>query len=286
MPPRHLLVALLTVAVWGVNFTFVKIALRDFPPFTLAAARFFLVAFPAVFFLPRPKVKIGMLAGYSATIFVLQFAFLFTGMRAGMSAGLSSMILQTQVFFTIGLSAIFLGERPNAVKLLGAAIAFTGVALVGLHSDHDVNLPGLLLLLGAALSWAAGNIFAKALSAVNVLALVVWAGLLAFPPLLLAALGLEGTAAFTGLTAVSAPAFLSLLYIVFISTHLGYSLWSWLLRQHSASTVAPFTLLVPIFGFVSSSVILGEGFPAWKIYAALLVVGGLVVNVYGSRKRD
>lgn len=286
MPYRHVLVAILVVALWGLNFVFIKFALKDLPPFTLAAARFFLTAFPALLFIPRPKVKWSSLAAYGLTNFALQFGFLFTAMRLGMSAGLSSMILQVQVFFTIGLAAFVFKEKPNATKMMGALISFSGVVLVGFHSDKDVNILGLLMLLGGSLSWASGNIISKSLGSVNPLALVVWGGLIAFPCLALVAWGVEGHEAIVnGFRHVSASALLSLAYIVYISTHLCYSLWSWLIREYSASSVAPFTLLVPIFGFLSSALILNEELADWKIHAAILVVSGLLVNIYGSRKR-
>ncbi len=283
MPFRHVLIAVLTVAIWGTNFMFIKIALQDFPPFTLAALRFFFTAIPAVFFLPRPKVNWQALVGYGFSIFTIQFGFLFLGMRLGMSAGLASMILQVQVFITIGLSAFLLKERPGFLKILGALIAFAGVAMVGLHSSQDVNPLGLLMLLIGALGWAIGNIIAKSLSSTNVLALVAWGGLVATPPLVLVAALLEKDEALVGFQQLHLSTVLAMLYIVYISTHVGFSLWSWLLRQHSASTVAPFTLLVPVFGFLGSVIVLKETLPDWKIHAGILVVAGLAVNLYASK---
>jgi O-acetylserine/cysteine efflux transporter len=273
------------VAVWGLNFVLIKVALYDLPPFTLAAVRFFFTAFPAVFFIPRPKVPWLSLAGYGLSTFTLQFAFLFTAMRLGMSAGLSSMVLQVQVFFTMGLAVFFFKERPSLLKIIGAVISFVGVALVGLHSNQDVNLLGLLMLLCAALSWATGNIVSKSLGNINPLALVVWGGLIACPVLAILAGVVEGPQVFAhSIANISLPGIGAVTYIVYLSTHFGYSLWSWLIREYHASTIAPFTLLVPVFGFISSAILLGEEITDWKIHAGILVITGLLVNLYSTRK--
>ena len=117
MRPRHILLALVIVAIWGVNFAIIKLGLRQVSPLALGVARFLLAAFPWVFFVPRPNVPLRMIAAYGFLIFALQFGFLFTGMKVGMSAGLASLILQLQVFFTIGLSVVVLGERPTAWQI-------------------------------------------------------------------------------------------------------------------------------------------------------------------------
>ncbi len=284
MPLRHVLIGILVAAIWGINFIFIKLALIDFPPITLVALRFLFVVFPAVLFIPRPKAKLKSLFGYGIAMFALQFAFMFSGMRYGMSAGLASMVLQIQVFFTIAMSALLLKEKPTRERILGAVIAFSGIAIVGLHNDQDVSPLGLGLLLCAALSWASGTIVAKSMGTVKPLSVVVWGGLVALPFLLIYAWLVEGAESFqTGLSGIHATTLFALAYIVYVSTHLGFSLWGWLLNRYPASMVAPFTLLVPVFGFLSSAVFLGEVMSDWKVLAACLVVTGLFINMYGGR---
>nr|AIA17778.1 EamA-like transporter family [uncultured bacterium] len=285
MPKRHLFIALFTVAIWGMNFIFIKLALREIPPITLSALRFLFTALPLVFFLRRPQVKWFALIGYGLAIFAVQFGMLFYGMKLGMSAGLASMVAQTQVFFTIALSAVFFHERPKFTKIIGALIAFSGVALVGFHSSQDVSVPGLILVLIGALGWGTGNVVSKSMGPVNSVALVVWGALIATPPLSFLAWLLErNEIAVIDFAHLSSVTVWSLIYIVYASTHVGFSLWAWLLRQHAASSVAPFTLLVPVFGFLGSVLILHETLPDWKVHAALLVVGGLCVNLYNFER--
>lgn len=287
MRPWHLLLALLIVTIWGVNFAIIELGLRQVSPLALGVARFFLAAFPWVFLIRRPNVPWRLLVAYGLTIFAMQFGFLFTGMKVGMSAGLASLILQLQVFFTIALSVLFLGERPNFWQVAGALLAFCGVGFVALHVGGEVTLAGLALLLVAAASWGTGNVVSKRISqanaAVNVLALVVWGSLVALPPLLAVSLALEGerlVTSFTGLDWVSAGA---IAYIVYLSTLFGFGAWSRLLGLYPVSTVAPFTLLVPVFGFLGSAVLLGEPLQAWKLVASGLVIAGLCINLFGPR---
>ena len=72
-------------------------------------------------------------------------------------------------------------------------------------------------------------------------------------------------------------------YTVYASTLVAYSLWSWLLARHPATTVTPFALLVPVFGMLSSALLLGEPLPGWKLAAAGLVIAGLSLTVFGHR---
>lgn len=284
---RHLLLALGIVFIWGVNFAIIKLGLRQVSPLALGVARFALAAFPWVFFIPRPKVPLRLIALYGLLIFAMQFGFLFTGMKLGMSAGLSSLILQLQVFFTIGLSVIILGERPTVWQLAGALLAFGGVGVVALNVGGDVTTAGLVLLVLAAASWGGGNIVSKRISQLsavpNVLGLVVWGSLFALPILLVVALVLDPdhlVSSFSNLDWVSVG---SIAYIVYLSTLLGFAVWAGLLGQYPVSTVAPFTLLVPVFGFLGSAVLLGEPLQGWKLVASSLVIAGLCINLFGAK---
>ncbi len=286
MTPRHILLALIIVAIWGVNFAIIKLGLRQVSPLALGVMRFVLAAVPWIFFVPRPNVPLRMIVAYSFLIFALQFGFLFTGMAVGMSAGLASLILQLQVFFTIGLSMVVLGERPTLWQLAGAILAFCGVALVAFNVGGDVTLIGLVLLVAAAASWGGGNVVSKRISQqalVNVFGLVVWGSLFAVPPLVAVALIIDRQAfldSFTHLDWVSAG---SIAYIVYLSTLFGFAAWAGLLGRYPVSTVAPFTLLVPVFGFFGSAVLLGEPLQGWKLIASSLVIAGLCLNLFGPR---
>jgi len=286
MPVKYILLALSVVAIWGINFVVIQVALKEIPPLMLTFLRFFFAAFPAVFFLKRPNTSWKMLFFYSLSMFVLDFSFLFSGMYMGVSSGIASLSLQTQVFFTAILAVIFFKEKMTFAKTLGAIVAFSGIVFVGVHTGGDVNLFGLFLVESAALSWAIGNLVSKRIGHVDMLSLVVWGSLLSLPFLFTLSLTLEShlwsMRTFTSLSWLSIG---SIAYLVYPVTLFGFAIWSFLLSRYPATTVAPFTLLVPVFGFSSSAILVGEALPSWKLIAAFLIVSGLVINLYGDRMR-
>lgn len=284
LPFRHLLLALIVVAIWGSNFVAIKLSLVDLPPLLLCALRFVFVSLPLVFFLPRPAVTWRQLLTYGFTMFAAQFALMFLGMKLGMPAGLASLMLQFQVFVSLALSSLLLGERVRAVQIGGALVAAGGFLVVALHTGGDVTVAGLVCVLLAATSWGFANVTSRRLGKVNPLALVVWGGLVVPLPMGLASLAIEGPGVvWHSLTHAGLPAWLGVAYTVYLSTLVAYSIWGWLLARHPASTVTPFTLLVPIFGMVSSALYLGETLPGWKLQAAAFVIAGLVLCVFGPR---
>jgi O-acetylserine/cysteine efflux transporter len=276
--------AILVVAIWGFNFVVIKVGLKELPPILLCALRFFLSAFPAVFFIKRPAVPFRSVMAFGLVMFASQFALLFSGMYAGTTAGMASLVLQIHVFFTVALAVVFLAEQPSVWQIIGALTAFSGIGLVAAHTGGEISALGLILIVAAAASWGIGNLIAKKLGKVDMLALVVWGSLVAWPPLLLLSYLLEQDSwSPEGMAYLSWPTIGAVGYITYLSTLLGFAVWSWLLSHYPAATVAPFTLLVPVFGFTSSALALGEPLYPWKLAAAVLIIAGLCINLAGTR---
>lgn len=276
--------AILVVAIWGFNFVVIKVGLKELPPILLCALRFFLSAFPAVFFIKRPAVPFRSVMAFGLVMFASQFALLFSGMYAGTTAGMASLVLQVHVFFTVALAVVFLAEQPSIWQIIGALTAFSGIGLVAAHTGGEISALGLILIVAAAASWGIGNLIAKKLGKVDMLALVVWGSLVAWPPLLLLSYLLEQSSwSLEGMAHLSWPTIGAVGYIAYLSTLLGFAVWSWLLSHYPAATVAPFTLLVPVFGFTSSTLALGEPLYPWKLAAAILIIAGLCINLAGAR---
>ena len=272
---RHIALALLIVAIWGFNFVVIKVDLKEIPPILLCALRFFLAAFPAVFFIRRPAVPFRRVIAFGSVMFVFQFALLFSGMHAGTTVGLASLLLQVQVFFTVALAVVFLAEQPSVWQIIGALTSFSGIGLVAANLGGEISVLGLLLIIAAAASWGIGNLISKKLGKVDMLSLVVWGSLVAWSPLLLLSFFLEhSTWSLEGVTHLSWLTVNAVGYLVYPATLLGSAVWSWLLSRYPAATVAPFTLLVPVFGFTSSALALGEPLYSWKIAAAILILQG------------
>jgi len=286
LPPKHLLLVLLIVLIWGVNFVAVYIGLKTFPPFLLSALRFGLSALPWVFFMPRPKGPIRLIIYYGLFNFALQFGLIFTGIHLGLSPGLASLILQIQVFFSIGLAFLFFHDRPSPFKIAGSLISFIGIGIVGFHVNGGSTFIGLILMLLAAFSWAAGNMFTKKIHSESPLALVVWGNLVAFPVMVLVSFFFEGPSVIlSSLQNVSWPAIGAVFYIVYFSTHIGYGAWGFLMKSYSTSVVVPFTLMVPFFGFLSSALYLGEEIQSWKLLASVFILGGLIFGLLEKQVR-
>lgn len=283
MSPKDLLLALVVIIVWGLNFVVIKIGLHDMPPMLLGALRFMLAAFPAILFIKRPQIPLRWLLLYGLTISLGQFAFLFYAMSVGMPAGLASLVLQSQAFFTLLFAALFLGERLRMANLFGLLVAAAGLLLIGLQGDRLMTMAGFFLTIGAASMWALGNIVTRKLGKVNLVGLVVWGSLV--PPLPFLALSwlLEGPEAIeAALRGINLESILVLIYLAFGATILGYGLWSRLLSRYPASQVAPFSLLVPVVGLTSSALLLDEHLGPLQVLGALLVMLGLLINVCGG----
>lgn len=286
------LLALLVVVVWGLNFVVIKLGLHNMPPLMLAGLRFMLVAFPAIFFVARPKIPFKLLLDYGLTISFGQFAFLFCAIKFGMPAGLASLVLQAQAFFTIILGAFVFGERLQGKQLAGITLAVFGVLVLieASLNGQDVALLGFMLTLAAGLSWACGNIFNKLImqhaARPQVMSLVVWSALIPVIPFLAASFILDGPdVMLRSLVDIDLTTILSLIYLAFVATIVGYGIWGSLLGRYETWRVAPLSLLVPVVGLASAALLLDETLSALQLLGAVLIMAGLYINVFGLRVR-
>jgi O-acetylserine/cysteine efflux transporter len=289
---RDLALVLLIVALLGFSFVPIKIGLRQMPPFALAALRFFFAAVPLVFFVRRPRMPASVVVTYGFAIGVCQFGLLFLAMNLGMPAGLSSIAIQVQVFFTIGLGVLFLDDRLRRQNIVGAFAAALGVGVLGVHklrTGAESTFIGLLLVLAAALAWAAGNIVAKRAAReheADMFGLVVWSSLV--PPLPLAAASYffeGGPAALHAVMSASALAWGCIVFLAYVATLFGFASWARLLHRYPTALISPFALLIPVSGLASGAFFLGESLAPLQALGAALVLAGLIVNVYGGANR-
>ncbi len=285
---RDTLLAVLVVFIWGTNFVVVRWGLDMLPPLMMAAIRFTLVLFPAIFFLKKPDVSWRILALYGFCLGTGQFGMLYLAMDGFISPGMASVVMQTQVFFTIAIAAQRTGEKPKLHHLLGLVPATAGLILILTHNGEDITVAGLALVLGGAICWGASNQAAREAAhqsasrghPMNPLAFVVWASLFAMPGLLLMSLLLEGPARVAQAMATSEwTIWPTLVWQSAANTLFGYTMWAWLLSRYPAATVAPMSLLVPVFGMGASALMMYEPLPAWKLVATLLIMAGVGINL-------
>ncbi|MFF0423653.1 EamA family transporter [Streptomyces sp. NPDC004520] len=285
LAPSHLALAVLVAAVWGVNFVVIEIGLDHFPPLLFSALRFLAAALPAVFLVGRPKVAWKWIVGVGLVLGVAKFGLLFTGMDLGAPAGLSSLVLQVQTVFTALFAFAALGERPRRLQVLGMAVALAGIGVAAVDEGGSGPLAGFALVIAAAVCWGASNVLTRKAAPPDALNFMVWVSTVPVLPLLVLSLLLEGPerdlAALRGLDGTGIAV---IVYVAWITTVFGFGAWGWLLRRHPASSVAPFSLLVPVFGMSSAALFLGESVSPLRWCAAALLVGGVALTSLAPRR--
>lgn len=284
MKLKHILLALVVVALWGGNFVVIRIGLDSFPPLLLAALRF-VPAAALAFFLPRPDISWKRMIALGLAWFVAQFSLLFLGMAVGMPPGVASVVLQCQVCFTLVIAAFALGERPGLRQVGGTCVALAGIALIGCTAGTGgVTLLGFALVLAASLFWAVGNILMRGAGRADMLPLIVWLSIIPPLPLLGLSYVFEGPERMAwALTHLNVAGVGAVLYLTVFATMVGYGGWGKLLKMYPASAVAPFSLLIPVFGATCAYLALGETFGPGRLAGMALILAGLAVVVLPKR---
>ncbi|MFD5071858.1 EamA family transporter [Streptomyces sp. NPDC058369] len=286
MRPLHIALAALVAAVWGVNFVVIELGLDHFPPLLFSALRFLVAALPAVFFVGRPKVAWKWIVGVGLALGVAKFGLLFIGMDRGMGAGLSSLVLQVQAVFTALFAVLALGERPGRTKLVGMAVALAGIGVAAVDEGASGPVLAFVLVIAAAACWGVSNVLTRKAAPPDPLNFMVWVSTVPVLPLLGLSLLFEGwdrdRAALTGLDWSGAG---TIVYVAWIATVFGFGAWGFLLSRYQASSVAPFTLLVPVFGMSSAALLLDESVSGLRWCAAALLVGGVALTSLTGKRR-
>lgn len=284
MSPRHILLAIGIATVLGASFVAIHYGLEDAPPLLLTALRYIFAALPAVFFIKRPQIDLRLLTAYGLFVGVGQFGLLFIAIALGMPAGLASLVVQLQVFFTMLFALIVFGERPQRWQVIGAIIAFAGIGVIATERLEGAALLPLLLTIGAAMFWGMGNMASKKAGRVDMLGLVVWSSLVPPLPLLGLSLLVDGPAVIVdALTHFSWRGAGAVAFMAYGATVFGFSMWARLLSLYPASQVAPFALLIPVAGIGSAALLLGEEITLIEVIGCLTVLAGLLVNIFGAR---
>ncbi|MBD3009544.1 EamA family transporter [Streptomyces sp. 5-10] len=279
MRPVHIALAVLATALWGVNFVVIEVGLDHFPPLLFCALRFLVAALPAVFLVGPPRVAWRWILGVGLALGVAKFGLLFIGMHEGMPAGLSSLVLQVQAVFTALFAAVVLAERPGWRRLLGMAVALAGIAVAAVDEGTSGPLLGFVLVVAAAAFWGVSNVLTRKAAPPDALNFMVWVSLVPVLPLLALSLVFEGARPdVEALSRLDWAGVGAIVYVAWVATVFGFGAWGFLLRTYDASAVAPFSLLVPVFGMSSAALVLGEGISAPRWLAAALLVGGVALT--------
>lgn len=282
---------LLIVLIWGSNFVVMKIGLQGVGPMLLGALRYAFAALPLLLLVQRPALPWRFVVGYGLSQGLGQFGLLFLGLSLGLPAGVASIVLQTQVFFTAVLAAAMLGERTRGYQWAGLAVAAVGLVLIataGLPGAVRVPLAGLVLALAAAAMWATSNIVVRLAQRhqprYEAVSLVVWGSAFPVLPFLLLAGWQEGTSeTVRALGHLGWRTALAAAYLGLVATVLAYSMWARLLKRHPAARIAPFSFAVPVVGLYAAWLVFDERLAPLQWAGAAAIGAGLVLNNFGGR---
>jgi O-acetylserine/cysteine efflux transporter len=282
---KHLILALLVTFVWGINFPITKVGLDSLDPFVLTGVRFALAAIPLVFFIPRPSVHFGYVIAYGLIFGVGMWGAINYGISAGVAPGIASLIIQLSAFFTMFWGAILFREKLTGTQIFGAVVALLGLAgiLASQQGAHQIN--GILLIIFSAFAWSVGNVLVKKSTVHEIFSFMVWASIFPPIPLLLGVWVTGGTHPFIqSWHNLGAIALLSLTFQVYLATHFAYWGWNSLLKLYPVSVVAPLSLLIPVFGIVSSVLLVREKLQPLELLSITVIIGGLAIGILGKRK--
>ena len=280
------------VVIWGLNFVVMKLGLQNLSPMLLGALRFAAASLPFLLFVPRPRVPWRFVAIYGLLQGVGQFGLLFVAIRLGMTAGMASVVMQTQAFFTLLLAVPLLGERARGHQWAGLFVAALGlVAIAVSHGEGpaQMTLIGFVLTLGAALMWAASNLVVRfagrAAADFNPFAFIVWSSAMPVLPFVGLAIAYDGLAqSWRQVSEMGLQETFAVLYLALLATLLAYTMWTRLLKRHPAGRVAPFSLLVPVVGLWAAAAVFDEHLPAAQLAGTAAVLMGLLLNQFDPRR--
>ncbi|EPZ8124145.1 EamA family transporter [Yersinia enterocolitica] len=278
------LIALLITAIWGVNFSIIKLGLITADPLILAGIRFTLCALPAVFFIKKPDTSWRYIIGYGLLFGIGLWGIVNLGIKAGVSAGIASLVLQFGAFFTLVLGAFLFHENLSKYQYIGIIVALLGLTSIIFISDGSVTFIGLALVLCGAVVWGLVSIIIKKSDTKQVFSFLVWSSLFSPVPLFILSYLFNGPSGFTELAIhFNTTTLFSILFQVYPNTLFAYWVWNSLLTKYPVSVVAPLSLLVPIFGMLGSVMIFNESIPSGKVIAMIFIISGLIIGLYGKR---
>ncbi len=281
---QHIAMAILVAAVWGFNFIAVKSGLNEMPPYLYGAGRFAIAALPALF-VAKPKTSWAMIIGIGLTLGVFKFTLMFMGIHYGMSAGLASLVLQSQAFFTLLFSYLIFKSQIRPNQIIGMTIAAVGMILIAVDTQDQSSTLGFILILSAAVAWGIANILYRMVGDVDMFALTAWSSVIPPIPMFMVSVYSEGwDVVIASIQTMTSMGWLCLAYTACVSSWIGATLWAVLIKSYPPHKVAPFSLLVPVFGITFASLILGEKFTQMNIIASALIFAGLIINQWRVKK--
>jgi O-acetylserine/cysteine efflux transporter len=270
-------------AIWGLNIVAVKLSADRFPPIFLTFLRFLIVGLVVWPWLRIRRGEMRWLLVAATCSGGLQFALMYSGVA--LSGHMSSVAIAGQlgVPFATLLSIMMLGETIHWRRWLGIAMSFAGVVLIGFSPAVLASWYGLLLIVIAAFVGAVGLVAIKRVHELEPLELQAWLAWGSLPILLPLSLALED-GQLESLRVAGVPGWGALLYSAVLSSLVAHTAYFALIRRYPVTSVAPVTVLTPLFSVFFSVLLLGDVLDARVIVGGLLTLTGVTVIVVRERK--
>jgi O-acetylserine/cysteine efflux transporter len=259
--------------IWGMGILFAKAAIGQFPPILLMSFRFMVTALALVWFVPIPRGQLGRIFWIAFVSAAVQYSLTFTGLK-GLDASITVLVVQLEVPFLVLIGALALKEQPGLRKWIGIATAFAGVALIAGQPQVASAWPSVLMVIGGAFTWAIGQGMVRQLSDINGVTTTAWVAVMAAPQLLVMSLIFE-SGHVEAIRAAAPIVWIAVAYLGLVMTAIGYGMWYSLVRRNPVSQVAPFLLLLPVFGVAGGYVFLGENLGPWALLGGAIVIAGV-----------
>ncbi len=266
---RHLVQLMLINAIWGFNLVAIKLGVDRFPPVFVGFLRFLIVGLAV---LPWLRVRRGEMRWLLiAAIFGggLQFAIMYTGVA--LSGNMSSVAIAGQLgipFATI-LSIVVLGERIRWRRSLGIALSFAGVIVLGFNPEVLESWQGLALIVLGAFIGAIGLVAIKRVRDLNALELQAWLSWGSLPVFLMLSFWLE-EGQIESLRKIDLVGAGAVLYSALLASLFAHTAYFALVHRYPVSSVAPLTVLAPVFSIAFAILFLGDVMD-WR-----MIIGGVM----------
>jgi len=277
MKPRDVLLALVVMLVWALNFPISKLGFVDFPPILFMALRFAIVAALLCPFFHPPRAKLKQIMLVSVTLGTFHFSLMFSGLARTDSAT-AALLVQSQVPFAALLAALVFKDRLTARSIVGMAIALLGIALIVGEPRFGSDPLPVAMILGAAFAWAVANIQFKQIGPIDGFALTGWMAFFACPQLFVLSLILEDHH-LAAITHAGWHGWGAVAYGAIVITILSYGLWYPLMRKYAVNQVIPYTLLIPPLTVAGSYLILGDRLDWQSVLGGATTIVGVAIIV-------
>ncbi|EKO3428503.1 EamA family transporter [Vibrio fluvialis] len=280
MQGRDLLLIISVMAIWGFNFSMIKLGVSEMDPLLIAAARFFCATFPIIFFVRKPNVQWRYLMAYGLVFGTGIWGMASCSITFGLSSGMASVLLQTDVLTTVLVGVLLYKEVISARMAAGIVVSVVGLVVSIIYTNGNVTLAGVVFIMISAICWPLAGVIVRKSGTRSAFAFNIWGMLFAPLPLVALSVAMNGWDVLsTTYQQWNSNAWISVLFQAYPTTVFGYWVWNKMVLKYPMSQLAPMTLLVSVFALLSGYAIYDEqlSLAQWVSCSTFLLGIGLVL---------